>query len=177
MFALACGITSNLPTVQPTVNPNLQPTVNIITQTSTISQPLIPSPTTQLEWQWKTSNYLHTFWTLSKGGGYTSSNYNNNFDNKKINFFTDEFSQTVQTRILRQQDYYDGKTAYFLDDHKRISALDINSKNLLWQSNMQGEIIGLGLNTILIETNNNRIYGLDKKNGEERWKVIIGTLL
>ena len=38
---------------------------------------------------------------------------------------------------------------------------------------MQGYIIGLGDDTVLVYRGDNRIYGLDKSSGEEKWHIIL----
>ena len=72
---------------------------------------------------------------------------------------------------------YDQQTVYLPSDLMRVTAVDLDSGMINWQSEMSGYVIGLGENTVFVYRDDNRLYGLDKSNGEEKWHIILNALV
>jgi len=96
-----------------------------------------------------------------------------------IDFITEELaeSQNYFTPIYPRSYSYDSDAVYFTNHSDHPSAYAIDDGSELWVSDMEGSVVGCGQETVFVFTSNNRIYGLDKKNGQERWKIIIDSLL
>ena len=86
--------------------------------------------------------------------------------------FKDGLSGTTDhTRYLFQSTYYqDGSSIYYNDNDNKVTRIDISTGASVWQSDMEGVIIGIGPSTILVYTEDNRIYALDKNNGRRTGK-------
>jgi outer membrane protein assembly factor BamB len=171
MFILACGLTSNLPSARTPSNNNNIPTKIITSAPITTSTSITTStPERSIIWNWNASQFLFNWAGLRLPNYYPTDN--------NLHFLSDEYKETNQPRLFYPKVYYyDETTLYAPNINQQISAIDINTGNLLWQSDLTGYVIGLGLNSVLVYTKNNRIYGLDKSNGKEEWKIIIGLLL
>ena len=72
---------------------------------------------------------------------------------------------------------YDGTNVYTTTPANNPVAYDLQTGAQVWISDMEGEVIGVGENTVFIYTVENRVYGLDKTNGSELWKIIVEGLL
>lgn len=72
---------------------------------------------------------------------------------------------------------YDESAIYIKPRSGFVASHDLKTGALLWEAASEGWIIGLGEETLFMYTDNNRIYGLDKHTGEERWKIIIDLLI
>jgi outer membrane protein assembly factor BamB len=88
------------------------------------------------------------------------------------------FTDSRSFELLYHKGYaYDHNAVYIPSDLAKIASIDIVNGKTIWQSDLEGEVFGLGKNTIFSYRNDNRIYGLDKNNGEEKWKIILDALV
>ncbi|MBN1181829.1 MAG: PQQ-binding-like beta-propeller repeat protein [Bacteroidales bacterium] len=97
----------------------------------------------------------------------------------EFNFISEELAESKDYFIpLYPKSYQlDSGTIYFTNNNNNPAAYAFDDGSEIWVSDMVGNVVGSGENTIFVFTNNNRIYGLDKSTGEEKWKIIIDTLL
>jgi outer membrane protein assembly factor BamB len=164
--ALACIFTSRVPGTQPSpTNGNQQTQTIPPTQTKSINIQDITSG--QSRWDFNIplpigySNQELYWW------GYPLTVLNNKENGPNENSIT-----------LREQSYFvDNGSVYFSDINQKPTKIDLESGNLIWQSDIQGSILGLGKSIALVYRDDNRIYALDKSSGEEKWKVIIPALV
>lgn len=73
--------------------------------------------------------------------------------------------------------FIDNGVVYFSDQNKQPTAIDLLTGKKIWQSDLQGSILGMGKNIIVVYRDDNRIYGLAKKSGEQVWKIIVAALV
>lgn len=71
---------------------------------------------------------------------------------------------------------YDNTSFYLPSRGGRIVAVDIISGLEKWQSEIGGYVLAVGDDTVFVLTGEHRIYGLDKYNGEVKWKIILEML-
>jgi outer membrane protein assembly factor BamB len=104
------------------------------------------------------------------------ASWDNSWD---IDFITKELSKPHDNFIpVYPKSYaYDDRNIYLTQQDGYPAAYDINDGSELWVSNMDGYVVGCGQETVFVFTNNNRIYGLNKSDGQEKWKIIIDTLI
>jgi len=176
IITLACSFTNQIPTTQTPAKNGSDPTQkrpneSNPSQTSTLIQDSPSSSDVLLKWSWNTRN----LGVVNPGSVEDLNDSGTEF----LYILKDGLNGTTnQTRYLFQQEYYhDNTSVYFLDENEIITRIDINSGDLIWQSDLKGEIIGVGPNTVIVYRDDNRIYGLDISNGEEKWKIIIEMLL
>ena len=79
--------------------------------------------------------------------------------------------------IIPKKYTLDNNAVYIRDENDIVAAFDINDGNELWSSGIEGDVIGEGLETVFVYSDNHRIYGLDKNSGQESWKIIIDLLV
>lgn len=71
---------------------------------------------------------------------------------------------------------YDDSSFYLPSQDSRIISIDSLSGLENWESEISGYVLALGENTVFVHTSEDRIYGLDKDDGEVKWKIILGML-
>jgi len=160
IISLACSFTSRVPVTQPSAIQNSQPT-----QTSPLN--ILDITSGQSRWDWNIPSPIGYSTKELSWWGYPITFINNK-----------ENAPNENSIILRERSYYiDNGSVYFSDINQKPTKIDLESGNLIWQSDIQGSLFGLGKTTALIYRDDNRIYALDKSSGEEKWKVIIPALV
>lgn len=71
----------------------------------------------------------------------------------------------------------DTDSVYFPSELTNIVFVDLQSGNMNWRSELQGFVLGIGEDTVFVLTSDDRIYGLDKKTGSEKWKIYLKLLV
>lgn len=95
------------------------------------------------------------------------------------------FSHNNAFYITQPGNYYyfptgyaiDMNSAYFPSELTQIVSVDLQSGNMNWRSELSGFVLGIGDNTVFVLTSDDRIYGLDKKTGSEKWKIYLKLLV
>lgn len=72
---------------------------------------------------------------------------------------------------------FDDKAVYITNNDDHPASYSMVDGSELWVSDIEAQVFGSGNETVFVFTSNNRIYGLDKNNGQERWKIIVDSLL
>lgn len=161
---LDCSFTSRVPGTQPSPTDGNQQT-QTIPPTQTISQDIQDISSYESKWDWQIYNDVP----------YTQELIMSGFDLKLIN---NENSLLSNFRFLDRQAYFvDNDSIYFSNQDQQPIAIDLDSGNIIWQSDFQGVVLGIGTDTVLIYRDDNRIYGLGKTDGQEKWKIIINELI
>lgn len=71
---------------------------------------------------------------------------------------------------------FDDRSFYLPHQAARIVSIDSMSGLIKWQSEIGGYVLAVGEETVFVFTGEDRIYGLDKNNGEVKWKIILELL-
>lgn len=104
------------------------------------------------------------------------------FNQDDINSFSNSFVPTIADSRNIKQIYYgrgyasDDRSFYLPAQGERIIAIDSNSGLTKWQSEISGYVLAVGDDTVLVLTGDDRIYGLDKSDGQVKWKIILEML-
>jgi len=95
-----------------------------------------------------------------------------------FNIFSAE-QKSIQnySKSLYQGYQYDDGVIYTVTPEGYPIAYDLDSGKEIWISEIAGKLIGTGLDSLYVYTNNNRVYNLDKRSGQEKWKIIIDLLV
>lgn len=100
------------------------------------------------------------------------------YDYEIRQFFPYNFFQTQsESRFYYPSGYaHDLSNFYFPSVKQYVISVDLNSGEVAWQSELQGYVLGVSENTVFILTSEERIYGLDKKTGTEKWTIYLELL-
>ncbi len=71
---------------------------------------------------------------------------------------------------------FDDRSFYLPHQAAKIVSIDSMSGLIKWQSEIGGYVLAVGEETVFVFTGEDRIYGLDKNNGEVKWKIILELL-
>ena len=109
-----------------------------------------------------------------------------------INISTDsnydirKFFSNDEVIYITQQDYYfyypigyalDLDYVYFPTDLANILSINLQSGDVVWKSELQGYVLGVGKDTVFVLTGNNRVYVLNKSSGTDKWKILLEVLV
>lgn len=167
MVTLACSLVSRVPIVPSTSTNNNQPPQ----VTAQNTQEIIPSA----QRDWSMSNTVPPY-ILNGVTNATSSQWLNVWGSSPVSDSLRIFND--KSALLTYQSYYVANgVLFFSDANQQPTAVDMQSGDKVWQSDMKATTIGLATNTLVVYRDDNRIYGLDKDTGQERWKVIVAGLV
>lgn len=81
-------------------------------------------------------------------------------------------------RVLYPKSYYvDEDSVYLPSDLKKVISINRYSGKKIWTTELAANVIGVGDSTVITYRDDNRLYGLNKTTGEEKWKVILNSLV
>jgi outer membrane protein assembly factor BamB len=156
---LACSFTGLLPNTTPSSTGSNQPTQVLSPNTQDVTSEV-------------------SKWNIS-----ISTTIPKNFPPSNINplknpFWEDSLIISTQNTNLVYQSYYiDNDVVYFSNENQQPTAINLTSGNKIWQSDIQGFILGLGNNVVLVYRDDNRIYGLNKQDGKNQWMINVTALV
>lgn len=110
------------------------------------------------------------------------STFSLDYDQEETNRFSSYLLPTI-TEMAHSQHYFFGRgyafdesSFYFPSGRPGIISVDTLTGSENWMSEIGGYVVAVGSETVFVLTSENRIYGLDKKTGEDIWKIFLEML-